>query len=92
MCGSLALDGGIGLAGVIESLTKIAGIGNWTANYVAMRALNQPDAFPTSDLGIVKALREGPHRPTIVQVKVRAEVWRPWRAYAAVYLWQTQEG
>jgi 3-methyladenine DNA glycosylase/8-oxoguanine DNA glycosylase len=90
-CGSLTLDGGVGLTGVIDALTTIAGIGPWTANYVAMRALNEPDAFPASDLGIVKALQEGTHRPTISQVKARAEAWRPWRAYATVYLWQTLE-
>jgi 3-methyladenine DNA glycosylase/8-oxoguanine DNA glycosylase len=68
MCGSLTLDGSIGRAGVIESLTKIAGIGHWKANYVAMHALNEPDALPASDLGIVKALEDGPHRPSVGQV------------------------
>ncbi len=89
--GTLTLDGGVGLTGVIDRLTKIAGIGPWTANYVAMRALSEPDAFPASDLGIIKALQQGTHMPTTRQVKTRAETWRPWRAYAAVYLWQTQE-
>ena len=69
-------------------MTTIPGIGEWTANYVAMRALGEPDAFPASDLGIVKALQEGDTRPTAKQVAARAEAWRPWRAYAAIYLWQ----
>jgi DNA-3-methyladenine glycosylase II len=88
--GALTLDGGVGLTGVVDSLTRIAGIGPWTANYVAMRALSEPDAFPAADLGIIKVLQQGTHRPTARQVKARAKAWRPWRAYAADYLWQTQ--
>jgi AraC family transcriptional regulator of adaptative response / DNA-3-methyladenine glycosylase II len=62
-------------------MTAIPGIGAWTANYVAMRALGEPDAFPASDLGIMKALQEKGSRPTVKQVTARAEAWRPWRAY-----------
>ena len=54
---------------------------------MAMRALGEPDAFPASDLGIVKALQVGDSRPTVKQVRARADAWRPWRAYAAIYLW-----
>ena len=68
-------------------MTAIPGIGEWTANYVAMRALGEPDAFPASDLGIIKALQVGGTRPTVKQVRARADAWRPWRAYAAIYLW-----
>jgi AraC family transcriptional regulator of adaptative response / DNA-3-methyladenine glycosylase II len=75
------------LPSFINILTAIPGIGDWTANYVAMRALGEPDAFPASDLGILNALREGEDRPTVKQAIARAEAWRPWRAYAAVYLW-----
>ena len=64
------------------------GIGDWTAQYIAMRALGEPDAFPAADLGIIKALQEGGTRPTPKQVRRRAEAWRPWRAYAAIYLWR----
>ena len=71
-------------------MTAIPGIGAWTANYVAMRALGEPDAFPASDLGIIKALKEKDTRPTAKQVTARAEAWHPWRAYAAIYLWQGQ--
>lgn len=69
-----------------ESLTSIKGIGDWTAQYVAMRALKNPDAFPGSDLGLVKAIAY-PARVTPRELIRRAEEWRPWRAYAALLLW-----
>jgi AraC family transcriptional regulator, regulatory protein of adaptative response / DNA-3-methyladenine glycosylase II len=62
---------------------EIPGIGNWTAEYVAMRALGEPDAFPCSDLGLLRALDLKSPR----ELEHRAEAWRPWRAYAAVHLW-----
>ena len=69
-----------------ESLTSIKGIGDWTAQYVAMRALKNPDAFPGSDLGLIKAIAY-PARVTPRELIRRAEEWRPWRAYAALLLW-----
>ncbi|MCB1845478.1 MAG: DNA-3-methyladenine glycosylase 2 family protein [Halioglobus sp.] len=69
-----------------ERLTSIRGIGDWTAEYVMMRALKNPDAFPSSDLGLVKALIPG-ERVSPAALKQRAESWRPWRAYAAMLLW-----
>ncbi|MGA8309132.1 MAG: 3-methyladenine DNA glycosylase 2, partial [Terriglobales bacterium] len=51
--------------------------------YVAMRALGEPDAFPSSDLGLLRAMALGNSR----DLELRAEGWRPWRAYAAMYLW-----
>ena len=66
-------------------LLEIPGIGDWTAQYIAMRALNDTDAFPAGDLGLMRAMSLNNER-TITQ---RAEAWRPWRAYAAMYLWQT---
>jgi len=74
----------------VKTLTRIPGIGDWTAQYIAMRALSEPDAFPCADLGIIKALQEANRRPTPHQVRQRAESWRPWRAYAAICLWQGQ--
>jgi len=68
-------------------LTAIPGIGPWTAEYIAMRALRDPDAFPAGDLGLRKAVARG----TPVEEKAlrtMAEEWRPWRAYAAMLLWQ----
>jgi AraC family transcriptional regulator of adaptative response / DNA-3-methyladenine glycosylase II len=64
-------------------LQEIPGIGPWTAEYVAMRALGDPDAFPHSDLGLLHALNID--KPAKLQTV--AEKWRPWRAYAALHLW-----
>ncbi len=73
----------------IGQLTRIPGIGEWTAQYIAMRAMGEPDAFPASDLGIIRALQHGDKRLTPKQIRQRAEEWRPWRAYAAMYLWHS---
>jgi AraC family transcriptional regulator, regulatory protein of adaptative response / DNA-3-methyladenine glycosylase II len=87
-------DLGFGLTASIDeavtSLRRVRGIGEWTAQYVAMRALRFPDAFPATDLGIRKALAlAGRPLPSEKQVLERAAVWRPWRTYAALHLWQT---
>ncbi len=75
---------------VIERLCRIHGIGEWTAQYVAMRALRFPDAFPAADLGLRKALADSTGKlPSETALLTRASAWRPWRAYAAVHLWQT---
>jgi AraC family transcriptional regulator, regulatory protein of adaptative response / DNA-3-methyladenine glycosylase II len=72
----------------IAQLRAIRGIGDWTAQYIALRALREPDAFPATDIGILRgtASLEGV-LPTAPQLIQRAEAWRPWRAYAAQYLW-----
>jgi AraC family transcriptional regulator, regulatory protein of adaptative response / DNA-3-methyladenine glycosylase II len=67
----------------LAELQKIPGIGAWTAQYIAMRALREPDAFPTGDIALVRAL----HLTNARELEQRAEMWRPWRAYAAMYLW-----
>jgi AraC family transcriptional regulator of adaptative response / DNA-3-methyladenine glycosylase II len=86
-CGEISLLVKGSLENFIKQLTRIPGIGDWTAQYIAMRALDEPDAFPAADLGIIKALQQGDKRPTPKQILERAEEWRPWRAYAAIYLW-----
>jgi AraC family transcriptional regulator of adaptative response / DNA-3-methyladenine glycosylase II len=68
----------------IEALQRLAGIGPWTAQYIAMRALHWPDAFPGGDLMLLKAAQVNKK-----ELHARAEAWRPWRAYAAHYLWQS---
>jgi AraC family transcriptional regulator of adaptative response / DNA-3-methyladenine glycosylase II len=68
----------------IEALTRLPGIGAWTAQYIAMRAMHWPDAFPGTDLMLLRAAGMT-HR----QLAARAEAWRPWRAYATHYLWQS---
>lgn len=67
----------------IRRFTALPGIGAWTAEYVAMRALGWRDAFPVGDLGLRKAMGG----PTAARLRERAEPWRPWRAYAAQHLW-----
>lgn len=81
--GELLLEPGGRVEDVIARLHEIPGIGEWTAQYIAMRALSWPDAFPHTDLVLRKAL--GARNPT--EILARAEKWRPWRAYAALHLW-----
>jgi AraC family transcriptional regulator of adaptative response / DNA-3-methyladenine glycosylase II len=79
---------GRSLNDAVARLTALAGIGDWTAHYIAMRALRQPDAFPAADIGLLRALTAPDGvRPTPATVLSRAEAWRPWRAYAAQHLW-----
>ena len=76
------------LAGAIARLKALPGIGEWTAQYIAMRQLREPDAFPVGDIGLMRAMA-GPDgaRPAAAALQARAEAWRPWRAYAALHLW-----
>ena len=82
-------EGRIRFEGIVETdaflgrLGEIQGIGAWTAQYVAMRALGEPDAFPAGDLGLLRALNLTSSR----ELERRSEAWRPWRAYATMYLW-----
>ena len=71
---------------VIKKLQELPGIGDWTAQYIAMRALRWPDAFPAGDLGLLKAMGE----KSVQRLRDAGEAWRPWRAYAAMYLWESQ--
>jgi AraC family transcriptional regulator of adaptative response / DNA-3-methyladenine glycosylase II len=82
--GRLVLEPGTDVQRAIEALTSIAGIGDWTAQYIAMRALAWPDAFPHTDYGVMKALGVR----TAKGVLNIAEEWRPWRAYATLHLWR----
>jgi AraC family transcriptional regulator of adaptative response / DNA-3-methyladenine glycosylase II len=68
----------------MEKLMSLPGIGPWTANYIAMRALHWPDAFPAGDLMLMRAANLKDK-----QLTRHSEAWRPWRAYAAHYLWQS---
>ncbi len=72
----------------ITKLIALPGLGPWTAHYIAMRVLREPDALPASDIGLLRALTDAHgQRPTAAQFIARAEGWRPWRAYAAQHLW-----
>ena len=75
--------------GVRAQLSAIPGIGPWTVEYVAMRALRDPDAFPAGDLGLRQALATNGRPAAAREVEERSAAWRPWRAYAAVQLWDS---
>ncbi len=97
--GDLAIDPGSDRAAVRARLLAVPGIGPWTADYIAMRALADPDAFLPTDLGVRRALtRLGAAHPGRVPLALRdgctprevarlAERWRPWRGYALLHLW-----
>jgi AraC family transcriptional regulator, regulatory protein of adaptative response / DNA-3-methyladenine glycosylase II len=75
----------------VAQLRSLAGIGEWTAQYIAMRELREPDAFPAADIGLMRAMsdRRGV-RPSPAELLAHAERWRPWRAYAALHLWASE--
>ena len=86
--GTLVLDGARGLDASVAAMIALPGIGPWTAHYVALRGLLEPDAFPAGDLGLRKAL--APKDGALLSeaaLLARAERWRPWRGYAAIHLW-----
>ena len=91
--GSLSFDVSQDPAAFRESLLAIPGIGEWTAQYVAMRALKNPDAFPAADLGLLRAF-DRPGRPRLrpAELEEMSQAWRPWRAYAALLLWSHEPG
>ncbi len=72
----------------VARLKTIRGVGDWTAHYIALRAAREPDAFPSSDVGLLRGAANGSgRRATPTELLSRAERWRPWRAYAAQHLW-----
>ncbi|MDP2876201.1 MAG: DNA-3-methyladenine glycosylase 2 [Holophaga sp.] len=83
----LRLEPGVDVDSTLKALLSLPGIGDWTAHYIAMRALAWPDAFVATDYGVRTAL---PGLST-KEIKARAEAWRPWRAYAVMHLWASLE-
>jgi AraC family transcriptional regulator, regulatory protein of adaptative response / DNA-3-methyladenine glycosylase II len=77
------------LEDAVYQLRQLPGIGEWTAQYIAMRALGEPNAFPATDLGLIRAMEKLGHPMTAVQLLDVAQAWQPWRAYAAMYLWSS---
>ena len=71
----------------VERLCRLPGVGPWTAQYIAMRGLREPDAFPAADLGVLRALETKAGRPSPKRAIEIANAWRPWRAYATLRLW-----
>jgi AraC family transcriptional regulator of adaptative response / DNA-3-methyladenine glycosylase II len=84
-------EAGQELAQAEARFTALPGLGAWTAQYIALRALAQSDAFPVGDIGLLRALELGGVRPSPRALLARAEAWRPWRAYAVLHLW-TEDG
>ena len=77
----------------LARLLALRGIGAWSAHYIAMRALREPDAFPASDVGLLRALATADgKRPSAREADALAAAWRPWRAYAAQHLWAADAG
>lgn len=83
--GQLRLEPAADAGKAMTALKQLPGIGDWTASYIAMRALRDPDAFPKGDLGLIKAL----HLQKPKELWAAADTWRPWRSYAALHLWNS---
>lgn len=85
--GALALSAAADRTTTLAALRAVPGIGPWTAAYIALRALRDPDAWPAEDLGLRRACAIGGVLPSSTALRQRAEAWRPWRGYAALALW-----
>jgi AraC family transcriptional regulator of adaptative response / DNA-3-methyladenine glycosylase II len=85
--GQLELQPGAPLAPTLERLRELPGVGEWTVQLIAMRALAWPDAFPATDVGVLNALGTR----DAMAVELMSQAWRPWRAYAVMRLWQSLE-
>jgi AraC family transcriptional regulator, regulatory protein of adaptative response / DNA-3-methyladenine glycosylase II len=82
---AIRLDRSVSLERLVSSITAVDGLGPWTAHYLALR-LGERDAYPTTDLGLQRALRRRVDR-SVKALDELAERWRPWRALAATHLW-----
>ncbi len=91
LAGDVGLDAGAERAEAEASLLEVPGIGPWTASYIAMRALGDPDAYPIGDAGLRRALERRGHEAGRVAEGRLAEAWRPWRSYAVIHLWRNLE-
>ncbi|WP_298459275.1 DNA-3-methyladenine glycosylase 2 family protein [uncultured Cellulomonas sp.] len=91
VAGGLALEPGTDRTHVRDALLALPGVGPWTADYIALRALGDPDVFPAGDLVLRRALADLPggagRTVDIPAARADAERWRPWRGYAAQHLW-----
>jgi AraC family transcriptional regulator of adaptative response / DNA-3-methyladenine glycosylase II len=85
LSGRVNLEPGADPELTMTRLVELPGIGDWTAGYIALRALRWPDAFPAADLGLLRASRA----KTPAELRRAAEAWRPWRGYAAMHLWNS---
>ncbi|HUQ29423.1 MAG TPA: DNA-3-methyladenine glycosylase 2 [Usitatibacter sp.] len=85
--GRLRLEPSADVASTLASLEALPGVGPWTAQYIAMRALAWPDAFPHPDVALIKAMKARKPREALAA----SDAWRPWRAYAVMHLWKSLE-
>jgi AraC family transcriptional regulator of adaptative response / DNA-3-methyladenine glycosylase II len=85
--GALRLDATGDVDATLAALEALPGVGPWTAQYIAMRALAWPDAFPHPDVAVLKAMLP----VTKAKALAASEQWRPWRAYAVLHLWKSLE-
>jgi len=85
--GKLRLDPTADVESTVAALDELPGIGPWTAQYIAMRALAWPDAFPHPDVAVIKAMKQSKPAAALAA----SETWRPWRAYAVLHLWKSLE-
>ncbi len=89
--GAVVIDPGSDPSELRASLVALPGIGPWTAEYVALRALRDPDAFMPTDLGVRRAAHALGIPDDPAQLLLHAEAWRPWRSYAMVHMWAMAE-
>jgi AraC family transcriptional regulator of adaptative response / DNA-3-methyladenine glycosylase II len=85
----LQLHGGADVAATVAALKELPGIGDWTAQYIAMRALRWPDAFPAGDVALHKALGVQESRQPAREAEAASQAWKPWRSYAVVRAWSS---
>ena len=85
--GALALHAGADVPSTTAALCALPGIGDWTAQYIAMRVLRWPDAFPAGDVALHKALGVQQHKNPARAAQEASQAWRPWRSYAVLRAW-----
>lgn len=85
--GTLQLHAGADVQRTVEALKSLPGIGDWTAQYIAMRALRWPDAFPSGDVALQKALGVQQARQPAREAEAASQAWKPWRSYAVIRAW-----
>jgi AraC family transcriptional regulator of adaptative response / DNA-3-methyladenine glycosylase II len=84
----IALNGGADVPATVAALKALPGIGDWTAQYIAMRALRWPDAFPAGDVALHKALGVQGQKAPAKAAEQASLAWKPWRSYAVLRAWQ----
>jgi AraC family transcriptional regulator of adaptative response / DNA-3-methyladenine glycosylase II len=87
--GRVQLHGGADVQATMLALKELPGIGDWTAQYIAMRALRWPDAFPAGDVALQKALGVQQNKQAARDAEAASQAWKPWRSYAVVRAWST---